>query len=1340
MICYFNRNETNFAHNGLGVLDDHIIDPVVTEELNGIFKLEFDYPLGAHHADGLLQERIVRCPVPNMTPQLFRISERESTIGGLFHVVAYHVFYDLVQNLIEDTFVVNRNGQQAIQQILNAGQFSHPFTGGSNITVFNSARIVRHNIAETLLDGSIDNGFMSRWGGEIVRDNFHVAMQRVRGSDNGVAIRDKKNLTGYRANVDFGTVVTRIMPQGFDGLFLPERYVDSPRIGSYLTPRIRVIEYSQVRARVGRFEDNEDAFPLPQAHALLRTLAQQEYSEHRIDLPTATYEIEFAPLERTEEYKGFAALETVNIGDTVRVIHEEDGLDISSRVVSYQYDPLAHSYIAVTLGSDTPKFTNVARDIQRIETGVNMAKEQADFALQSANGKNTNFYGSAEPRNPRIGDVWFRENGNRLELWVFETRDGVTQWFPLLTDLTQEELRQATEAAKAAAEAAEIAGQKAYEAGQAARDAAEQAKIDAQDAVSRANDAFDNAMNAINDVSGAISQAESAIAVAGDAFNRSVRSSAVTYAVSTNGTTPPTSGWQTVIPTTSAGQFLWTRTVLTLQDNSTVTSFSVARHGQTGAAGATGAPGSPGANAPIITAVREQYYLSTSNTTQIGSSWSDTVPMWINGRFYWTRIVTTFSNGTTTNSTPVLANGLNNSLVTALEARTLSQNLETTVTQHATAIAFNAKSVTNLSGRLIQGWERHRWNTGSGVHINDVSSIRGTHDIAVTPGEQFIGQEANGASRTFRFFWYNADGGFISHINTANAATAPANAATLRVSTAWPPTDDPNDFTGTVIRGNARANMTNLFARVSTAEATLTVHAGQIAARATQTDLNALTGRVTTAESTLNVLPTTIRLAVESHIAPEPLVRGWERHRWNNSTGGHINDNNAIRGAHDIPTAQGQQFIGQTMNGEALAFEYYWYDATGWFINATFGTSAVATAPANAATLRVANRNHPQPPANFTGTVIRGNTRINLTQRTVSASTILMQNNFINLRVAKNDVINQINISTEEILIAGNKIRITGQTTIDNAVIGTAQIADLAVTNVKIANLAVNSAKIADLAVTNAKIGNLAVNTAQIANLAVTTGKIVDLAVTNAKIATLDAAKITTGTLNANRIGANSITANHVTTNFLQALTGNSAIRITGTTISYWSGSNMTSQINANGFELTRDNIRIGRIGTNNMQANSTWRGLVFDLENAGNYMAWSWRMTASASTFTTRLAYYRSRLQNGMEQGFHFDDVVYIKSGQATASGATIVRNNWGFWTFGSVNYLGRVTTTSRAGVALGGNNLILGSQGSWVDFNQIRAICAAIANRRVFLPASSAGLSSWWDVTIPSMTTWTT
>ncbi|MCL1904230.1 MAG: hypothetical protein FWF94_07425 [Oscillospiraceae bacterium] len=159
MITFYSKHETDFSHNGLGCLDNYIINPLVCEELNGIFSLKFDYPITAPHADELLQERIVRCPVPEMPPQLFRISERESAIGGTFHIVAYHVFYDLVQNLIEDTFVINRNGNYAVTQLLGAAQFPHPFTGDSDISAINSARLVRKNIVEAFLNDELDNSF-----------------------------------------------------------------------------------------------------------------------------------------------------------------------------------------------------------------------------------------------------------------------------------------------------------------------------------------------------------------------------------------------------------------------------------------------------------------------------------------------------------------------------------------------------------------------------------------------------------------------------------------------------------------------------------------------------------------------------------------------------------------------------------------------------------------------------------------------------------------------------------------------------------------------------------------------------------------------------------------------------------------------------------------------------------------------------------------------------------------------------------------------------------------------------------------------------------------------------
>jgi hypothetical protein len=258
---------------------------------------------------------------------------------------------------------------------------------------------------------------------------------------------------------------------------------------------------------------------------------------------------------------------------------------------------------------------------------------------------------------------------------------------------------EAASAAQAAAASAQASLASSVSAGNAAQAAAD-AKTDAMLAQAAAKDAKD---------------------VSDAAYDRSIKSSAITYASSTSATTAPTSGWQATPPTVAAGSYLWTRTVFTLESGSTITSYSVSKDGakgdtgsagakgdtgatgakgDTGATGPKGDTGSAGANAPTITGVREQYYLSTSDAALQGGSWMDTVPVWTTGKYYWVRVAATYSNSTTTYSTPVLSEGLNESLVTALEAKTATDTLSTTVSQHSTAIELAAEQITDLGDHM----------------------------------------------------------------------------------------------------------------------------------------------------------------------------------------------------------------------------------------------------------------------------------------------------------------------------------------------------------------------------------------------------------------------------------------------------------------------------------------------------------------------------------------------------------------------------------------------------------------------------------------------------------------
>lgn len=66
------------------------------------------------------------------------------------------------------------------------------------------------------------------------------------------------------------------------------------------------------------------------------------------------------------------------------------------------------------------------------------------------------------------------------------------------------------------------------------------------------------------------------------ATGNGIKSTTINFASSASGTAAPSSGWSTSIPTVEAGKFLWTRTVLTFTDNSTNTSYTVAKQGEKG--------------------------------------------------------------------------------------------------------------------------------------------------------------------------------------------------------------------------------------------------------------------------------------------------------------------------------------------------------------------------------------------------------------------------------------------------------------------------------------------------------------------------------------------------------------------------------------------------------------------------------------------------------------------------------------------------------------------------------------------------------------------------------------
>lgn len=118
----------------------------------------------------------------------------------------------------------------------------------------------------------------------------------------------------------------------------------------------------------------------------------------------------------------------------------------------------------------------------------------------------------------------------------------------------------------------------------------------------------------------------------------------VQYAKSSSNTEPPTSGWQTVAPAWEDGKYIWSKTITRYTDESSAESSPVCITGGKGSTGANGQPGANGAPGVGIKSIVEQYYQSTSPTTQTGGSWVSSYPAWVDGKYLWTRSVITYTD------------------------------------------------------------------------------------------------------------------------------------------------------------------------------------------------------------------------------------------------------------------------------------------------------------------------------------------------------------------------------------------------------------------------------------------------------------------------------------------------------------------------------------------------------------------------------------------------------------------------------------------------------------------------------------------------------------------------
>lgn len=353
----FDANETSFETLGLGVLTD-ATSCTVTEERNGVYELEMQYPVTGQHYE-LIKNRCLICAEVNQDKdrQPFRIYKITRPLQGIVKIYAQHLSYDL-SGIVLTPFSAN-SITQALALIKAKSSTANPFTFETDKT---TTAVFSVDVPSTIrsIMGGQDGSLLDAYGGEYAYDKYTVKLLKARGTNRGVSIRYGKNLTDLTQEENIQNVVTGVYPywSSDDGYVeLPEKIVQVP--GAYDFLKIKPLDASS-------------EFDEAPTEEKLRSYATSYVNNNDVGVPKVSISVKFQALEQTEEYKALAPLQQVHLCDTVTVFFERLGVNATAECIKTVYDVLKGRYKEISLGDAKTNITDTilsqGQEIDRVSS------------------------------------------------------------------------------------------------------------------------------------------------------------------------------------------------------------------------------------------------------------------------------------------------------------------------------------------------------------------------------------------------------------------------------------------------------------------------------------------------------------------------------------------------------------------------------------------------------------------------------------------------------------------------------------------------------------------------------------------------------------------------------------------------------------------------------------------------------------------------------------------------------------------------------------------------------------------------------------------------------------
>lgn len=254
---------------------------------------------------------------------------------------------------------------------------------------------------------------------------------------------------------------------------------------------------------------------------------------------------------------------------------------------------------------------------------------------------------------------------------------------------------------------------------------------------------------------------------------KGVKSTSVAYQVSTSGTTVPTGTWSGSVPSASAGQYLWTRTIITYTDNTTSTIYSVGRMGTNGANGTNGKSIGSVVNYYLATA-------SSSGVTTATSGWTTAVQSVSAAKKYlWNYEVVKYTDGTVASTTmPCVIGSYGDQGSKGDKGDTGSTgNGIKSITEHYAVSTSNSSAPTTWSTTVPTMTEANKylWNYETITYTNNTTNDTAKRVIGVYGNKGATGEDGKNGTNLWVNPLFESGKPQITRIDTS--VTAPNGAA-----------------------------------------------------------------------------------------------------------------------------------------------------------------------------------------------------------------------------------------------------------------------------------------------------------------------------------------------------------------------------------------------------------------------------------------------------------------------------------------------------------------------------------------------------------------------------------